>query len=55
MDVALVASSERVGQRYRRFYRDHLRRFSWKEKLVTAALAMGVAAMLATGLMPEAS
>jgi hypothetical protein len=55
MDVALVASSERVGQCYRRFYRDHLRRFSWKEKLVTAALAMGVAAMLATGLMPEAS
>jgi hypothetical protein len=55
MDVALVASSEHVGERYRQFHHDHLRRFSWKEKLITAALAMGIAAMLAMGLMPEAA
>lgn len=55
MDVALVASHERVGEAYRRFYRDHLKRFSWKERLVTAVLASGVIGLLAIGLLPEAA
>lgn len=55
MDVALVAGNVRIGEAYQRFYRDHLQRFTWKERLVTAALAAGVFGLFAIGLMPEAS
>lgn len=55
MDVALVASNERVGERYQRFHRDHLERFTWKEKLVTAVLTTGILGLFAFGLLPEAS
>jgi hypothetical protein len=55
MDVALVAGNARVAEAYQSFYRDHLKRFSWKERLVTGVLASGVVGLLAIGLLPEAS
>jgi hypothetical protein len=55
MDVALIASDERLRRRLERFQADHLKAFNWKEKLVTAALGSGIVAMLLVGLLPEAS
>jgi hypothetical protein len=55
MDVALIAGSDSVGERYRRFYHDHLRRFTWKERLITALLTTGVFGLFAFGLLAEAS
>lgn len=55
MDVALIASSERLRSKYQAFYDRHIKPFNWKEKLLTAALGSGIIAMLAVGLLPEAS
>jgi hypothetical protein len=54
MDVALIAGNARVAEAYQSFYRDHLKRFSWKERLVTGVLASGIVGLLAIGLLPEA-
>jgi hypothetical protein len=43
MDVALLASNEAIRERYRAFRRDHVERFSLKEKLVGALLVAGAA------------
>jgi len=55
MDVALIASNERLRRRYEAFHARHIQPFNWKEKLVTAALGSAVIALLAVGLLPEAS
>jgi hypothetical protein len=41
MDVALIASNEAIREPYRAFRRDHVDRFSLKEKLVGALLLAG--------------
>jgi hypothetical protein len=49
MDVALLASNEAIHDRYRAFRRDHVERFSLKDKIVggllVAAAAAGIAAI----------
>ena len=46
MDVALLASNEGIRERYRAFRRDHVERFSLKEKLVGALLVAGAAGVI---------
>jgi hypothetical protein len=55
MDVALIASDEKLRGKFDAFHERHLKPFNWKEKLVTAALGSAVIAMLAVGLLPEAA
>jgi hypothetical protein len=55
MDVALIASDERLRRGFEKFQADHLKAFNWKEKLVTAALGSGIVALLVVGLLPEAA
>ena len=55
MDVALIASNERLRGKYEAFHAKHLKAFNWKEKLITAALGSGIIALLAVGLLPEAA
>jgi hypothetical protein len=56
LDVALLASNERIHKPYRKFRHDHIERFNWKEMAVGALVltgALGFFGML--GLMAEAS
>lgn len=55
MDVALIASNERLRRKYEAFQARHLQPFNWKEKLITVALGSGIIALLAVGLLPEAA
>jgi hypothetical protein len=41
MDVALIASDDRIRGRYRAFREDHIDGFSVKEKLASVLLAVG--------------
>jgi hypothetical protein len=47
MDVGLLASNEDIRDRYRAFRRDHVERFSLKDKLVGGLLLAGAAAGIA--------
>ena len=47
MDVALLASNEDIRDRYRAFRRDHVERFSLRDKLVGGLLVAGAAAAVA--------
>jgi hypothetical protein len=55
MDVALIASDERLRGKFEAFHERHIKPFNWKEKLVTAALGSAIIALLAVGLLPEAA
>jgi hypothetical protein len=55
MDVALVASNERVRPQFEAFMRDHIAPYNWKEKAITVALSAGVAGLFAFGLMADVS
>jgi hypothetical protein len=54
MDVALVASNDRVRPHFEAFHARHIQPFGWKDKLITGALGSAIIALLAVGLMPEA-
>ncbi len=47
MDIALIASNEGLREHYRAFRREHVDRFSLKEKLVGALLVAGAAGAVA--------
>ena len=47
MDVALLASNEAIAEGYSSFRRDHVERFSLKEKIVGALLVAGSAGAIA--------
>ena len=47
MDVGLLASNEDIRDSYRAFRRDHVERFSFKDKLVGGLLVAGAAAAIA--------
>jgi hypothetical protein len=56
MDVALLASNESIREPYRAFRRDHVERFSLKEKLVGALLVAGAGGFIvALGLAGAAA
>lgn len=44
MDVGLLASNEAISESYRAFRRDHVDRFSLRDKLVGALIVAGAAA-----------
>lgn len=46
MDSALIASNSAVHDRYRAFRRDHIDRFSWKERVIGTLLAVGALGFL---------
>lgn len=46
MDVALIASNPRIAGAYRAFRREHIDRFSRKEKLIGTLLATGALGFL---------
>jgi hypothetical protein len=54
MDVALLASNDAIREAYRAFRRDHVERFTLKERAVTALLAAGVLGLFAFGLLGDA-
>jgi hypothetical protein len=47
MDVGLLASNEDIRERYQAFRRDHIERFSFKDKLVGGLLVAGAAVAIA--------
>jgi hypothetical protein len=55
MDVALVASNDRLRSNFEAFHARHIQPFSWKDKLVTGVLGSAIIALLAVGLLPEAA
>jgi hypothetical protein len=55
MDVALIASDERLRGKFEAFHARHIQPFGWKDKLVTAVLGSAIIALLAVGLLPEAA
>lgn len=55
MDVALLASDEALRERFQAFHTAHIAPYSWREKVITAALGAGVLGLFAFGLMAEAA
>jgi hypothetical protein len=54
MDVALLASDERISERFGAFCRAHVAPFTFRDKAITALLSAGVLGLIAFGLTVEA-